>query len=113
MGKHTFDVTDASFQTDVLSSPTPVLVDFWADWCQPCKMIAPIVEEVAARYEGRLRVAKLDIDSNPRTTEAYNIQGIPTLVLFKNGAAVHYIVGYRTRDKLEAELNKHLAPAQA
>ncbi len=113
MGSHTFEVTDSSFQADVLSSETPVLVDFWADWCQPCKMIAPIVDEVATRYEGRLRVAKLDIDSNPTITESYNIQGIPTLVLFKGGEAVHYIVGYRTRDKLEAELNKHLMPEQA
>lgn len=107
MGKHTFEVNDDSFQRDVLGSPTPVLVDFWADWCAPCKALAPVVDDLAAKYAGKLKVGKLDIDSN-NTHMDYDVQGIPTLILFKGGREVHRIVGYRTKDKLEAELVRHL-----
>src|SRR4051812_14747103 len=78
MSQYTFEVTDASFPEDVLKSGTPVLVDFWAEWCGPCKMIAPIVDELAKKYEGKLRVAKMDVDSQPNTAESFGVQGIPT-----------------------------------
>lgn len=113
MGKFTFEVTENNFQAEVLSSETPVLIDFWADWCQPCRMIAPIVEKVAEKYTGALRVGKLDVDNNPNVTMSYGVSGIPTLILFKGGKAVHHIVGYRTQDKLEAELKKFIEPANA
>jgi thioredoxin 1 len=108
MGKHTFEVTDANFQRDVLDSDVPVLVDFWADWCQPCKMIAPHVDAIAEQYAGKLKVAKLDVDSNPHAPGMYDIQGIPTLILFKGGAPVHRIIGFKTRERLEAELVRYL-----
>jgi thioredoxin 1 len=107
MGKHTFEVNDGNFQQDVLSADQPVLIDFWADWCQPCKALAPVIEEMAVKYEGKLRIGKLDIDSNNMHMN-YDVQGIPTMILFKGGKEVHRIVGYRTKDKLDAELAKHL-----
>lgn len=113
MGKFTFEATDANFPTEVLKSETPVLVDFWADWCQPCRMIAPIVDKVAEKYTGKLRVGKLDVDSNPNVTMSFGVSGIPTLILFKDGKVAHTIVGYRTQDKLEAELKKFVEPVNA
>jgi thioredoxin 1 len=108
MGQFTFEVTDNNFQDEVMRSNQPVLVDFWADWCGPCKMIAPLVDELAKKYEGRLRVGKLDVDMNGNTPQMFDIQGIPTLLLFKNGALVHRIVGYRPKDKLELEILPYL-----
>jgi thioredoxin 1 len=113
MGKHTFEVTDQSFATDVLASDSYVLVDFWADWCQPCRMIAPFVEEVAEKYEGKLRVAKMDVDAHPNTMMQYDIQGIPTLILFKGGKPVHRIVGFHNGKALEAELVRFVQPETA
>ena len=86
-------VTDAEFEQEVLGADLPVLVDFWADWCQPCKMIAPIVEELASEYEGKVTFAKMDVDSNPLTPTKYGIRGIPTLLLFQGGEAVQQVVG--------------------
>ena len=86
-------ITDAEFEQEVLGADLPVLVDFWADWCQPCKMIAPIVEELAGEYEGKVTFAKMDVDSNPMTPTKYGIRGIPTLLLFKGGEAVQQVVG--------------------
>ncbi len=103
-----FPVTDESFETDVLDSDKPVLVDFWAEWCGPCKMIAPIVDELAEEYEDRLAVAKLDADENPNTMQAYGVMGIPTLILFKDGEAVERIVGYMSKERLLDRLAPHL-----
>jgi thioredoxin 1 len=87
------EVTDSTFAQEVLQSTSPVLVDFWADWCGPCKAIAPIVEDLAREYEGRLKVMKLDVDENPRTASAYRVQSIPTLMVFKDGEPAERIVG--------------------
>jgi thioredoxin 1 len=98
-------VSDASFDTDVIQSNQPVLVDYWATWCGPCKMIAPILEEVAGEYAGRLTVAKVDVDANPDTAAKYGIRGIPTLMLFKNGQAAATKVGALSKSQLTAFLN--------
>ena len=90
-------LTDADFETAVLQSSKPVLVDFWADWCQPCRIIAPIVKELATEYGDRILVGKLDVDANPVTTAQYGIRGIPALVLFKNGQRVHQITGVKPK----------------
>jgi thioredoxin 1 len=87
------EVTDSTFAQEVLQSTPPVLVDVWADWCGPCKAIAPIVEELAREYEGQLKVMKLDVDENPRTASAYRVQSIPTLLVFKDGKPAERIVG--------------------
>ncbi len=103
-----FAVTDTTFESQVLDSPMPVLVDFWADWCGPCKMIAPIVEELAQEYEGKIKVAKLDADANPNTVQAYGIMGIPTLILFKDGVPVERITGYMPKERLLERLSPYL-----
>ena len=108
MGNNTFVVTDANFQDEVLKSKTPVLIDFWAEWCGPCKMIAPIVEDLAKKYDGKLRIGKMDVDANPDVPQMFDIQGIPTLILFKNGAAVQRIIGFRPKERLEADIMPHL-----
>ncbi|MBZ0295769.1 MAG: thioredoxin [Anaerolineae bacterium] len=110
MGANTFEATTANFQTEVLNSETPVLVDFWAEWCGPCKMVSPIVEEIANEYGGKLRVAKLDADTNQDVIMQYGIMGIPTLILFKGGEAVARVTGYKPKDKITSELGlaKHL-----
>jgi thioredoxin 1 len=102
-------VTDDSFEQEVLKSDKPVMVDFWAEWCGPCKMIAPIVDEIAQEYEGRLKVAKVDVDSNNKIAGRYNIMSIPSLYIFKNGQVVDQIVGARTKSFLVSSLEKVLA----
>jgi thioredoxin 1 len=101
-------VTDASFEQDVLKSADPVLVDFWAEWCGPCKMIAPVLEEIAGEYTGRLKVAKLNIDENPATPPKYGIRGIPTLMLFKNGGVEATKVGAVSKSQLAAFIDGNL-----
>ena len=95
-----FAVTDAEFEQEVLHSDVPVLVDFWAEWCQPCKMIAPIVEELAEEYDGKIKFAKMDVDGNPSTPASYGIRGIPTLLLFKDGNVAATKVGALSKTQL-------------
>ena len=102
------DVTDATFQAEVLQSSLPVLVDFWAEWCMPCKALAPAVHEIAREYTGKLKVTQLDVDANVNTTMQFQIMGIPTLILFKNGEAVERITGLISKDKLAGKLKPHL-----
>ena len=101
-------VSDTSFEQDVLKSETPVLVDFWAEWCGPCKRFAPVLDEVAKAYEGKLRVAKLDIDANPATPGKFGIRGIPTVILYKGGQVHAQKVGALTKSQLTAFLDSHL-----
>ncbi len=101
-------VSDASFEEDVLKASGPVLVDYWAEWCGPCKMIAPILDEVAEEYEGRLRVAKLNIDENEATPPKFGIRGIPTLMLFKDGSVVATKVGALSKSQLTAFIDSNI-----
>lgn len=101
-------VTDASFESDVLKSDLPVLVDYWAEWCGPCKMIAPLLDEAAKTYEGRVTIAKLNVDENPDTAAKFGIRGIPTLMLFKDGKAAATKVGAMSKSQLSAFLDESL-----
>jgi thioredoxin 1 len=105
---HSITVTDASFMTDVLESTTPIVVDFWAQWCGPCRAVAPVLEEIAAENVERLRVAKLDVDANPLTVAQYQVVSIPTLILFKGGQPIARIVGARGKTALLSELSDYL-----
>lgn len=102
-------VEDSNFQAEVLNSSIPVLVDFWAVWCGPCKMIAPVVEELAKDYDGKLKVTKMDVDSNPKTATQYGIRSIPTLLVFKGGQVVEQIVGAVPKRHLVDKVTPHLA----
>jgi thioredoxin 1 len=108
MSEHILHVTDASFKNEVLESGTPVLVDYWAEWCGPCKMIAPILDEVAKEYGGKLKVAKLNIDENPKTPGEYGIRGIPTLILFKGGNVEATKIGALSKSQLTAFIDSNL-----
>ena len=103
------EVNDANFQAEVIDSQTPVLVDFWATWCGPCKMIAPVVEEIAKEYEGRLKVGKLDVDANPAVSMQFGIRSIPTLLVFKGGRVVEQIVGAVPKRSLVEKVSHHVA----
>ncbi len=108
MAENIHHVTDAEWDEKVLGSDTPVLVDYWAEWCGPCKMIAPILEEVADEYESRVKVVKIDIDANQQTPPKYGIRGIPTLMLFKDGEVEATKVGALSKSQLEAFLDSHI-----
>ena len=105
----TKNITDQSFATDVLGADKPVLVDFWAEWCGPCKMIAPVLEEVSVSYKGKLQVAKVNVDENRAISAKYGIRGIPTLMLFKNGQLAATKVGALNKSQLTAFLDEQLA----
>ncbi|HXF66544.1 MAG TPA: thioredoxin TrxA [Burkholderiales bacterium] len=108
MSEHIHYVTDRTFEPEVLQSPVPVLVDYWAEWCGPCKMIAPILDEVAKEYAGRLKVAKLNIDESQETPHKYGIRGIPTLMIFKNGSVEATKVGAVSKSQLTAFIDSHI-----
>ena len=101
-------VSDANFEQDVLAAGKPVLVDFWAEWCGPCKMFAPILDEIAKEYDGKITIAKMDIDANPATPVKYGIRGIPTVILYKGGQAQAQKVGALSKSQLTAFLDSHL-----
>ena len=104
-------VTDPTFEMEVLKSDQPVLVDFWATWCGPCRMVAPILEEIANEQGDKLRVAKLDVDANPITAGRFGVRSIPTLILFKNGRETQRLVGFMPKEKLLSLINPHLGTA--
>ena len=111
MSEHVKDVSDNSFEADVLKSERPVLVDFWAQWCAPCRMLAPTVEAVAEKYAGSAAVVKLNVDDNPAVSQRYGIKGIPTLILFKGGNEAERIVGATSKENISRMIDRVLGSA--
>lgn len=112
MSEQIREVNDGSFETDVLKSDQPVLVDFWAEWCAPCRMLAPTVEAVAEKYAGTARVMKMNVDDNPSVPGRYGIKGIPTLILFKNGREEERVVGATSKEAISRMLDRHINSAK-
>ena len=108
MSDNTATLTDGNFDDSVIKSTVPVLVDFWAEWCGPCRMIAPTVEELATDYDGKVTIGKLNVDDNPNTATQFGVRSIPTLLLFKGGEVVESVVGLTDKTRLQALLDKHL-----
>ncbi len=108
-GQGVFEVSDATFDQEVLKSDQPVLVDFWAAWCGPCRALAPTVDSIATEYQGKIKVMKMDVDKNPATPGRYGVRGIPALILFKGGQVADQIVGFVPKDKIDQSLNRVLA----
>jgi len=108
MAGNFINVSDSSFEEDVIKSDVPVVVDFWAPWCGPCKSIAPVLEEIAGEFDGRIKIAKCNVDDNPETPTQYNVRGIPNLIFFKNGEVVEQVVGAVPKDQLVDAINKLL-----
>jgi len=106
MSEHVIEITDASFDGEILKAELPVLVDFWAAWCRPCQMIGPVVEDLAREYQGRLKVAKMNVDENTGTPSEYGVRGIPALLLFKNGKLLDQVVGAVPRGQLVKLIEK-------
>jgi len=109
MADGVLEFTDGNFQSEVLDSNIPVLVDFWAEWCGPCKMLTPTIEELASDYAGKVRIGKMDTDKNPKTSTHHQISAIPTVILFKDGEVVEKFVGVTPKDKFAASLDTHVA----
>lgn len=109
MSKFTKETSDSQFEKDVLSSNTPVLVDFWAEWCGPCRALAPKLEEVAQEMQGKLNVIKVNVDENPQTPGKYGVRGIPTLILFANGREVGQLVGNRGKEEILGLVRNHIS----
>jgi thioredoxin 1 len=108
MADNVLEITDSNFSAQVLESSTPVLLDFWAAWCAPCRMLAPVVEAVAGDYAGKVKVGKLNVDDNNETAARYGIKGIPTLIIFSNGQEKERIVGATTKDNIARSLDKYV-----
>ncbi len=113
MSEHTTTLTDSNFDESVIKSSVPVLVDFWAEWCGPCRMIAPTVEALAADYGAKITVGKLNVDENPNTAMQFAVRSIPTLLIFKDGQVVEQIVGLTDKPRLQSLIDKHLASTSA
>ena len=111
MSEHVNEVSDNNFEKDVLQSDKPVLVDFWAPWCAPCRMLTPTVEAVAEKYNGNAAVVKLNVDENPSVSQRYGIKGIPTLILFKNGKEEERVVGATSKEAISRMIDKHIGGA--
>jgi thioredoxin 1 len=108
MAEKITDVTDSTFEAEVLKSSIPVLIDFWAPWCGPCKSIAPVLEQIATEYSGKLKIVKMNVDENPKTPSTYKVRGIPNLVFFKGGKVVEQVVGAVPKDQLVTAISKVL-----
>lgn len=110
MSDNVFQITDASFEAEVVNSKEPVLIDFWAVWCGPCRMVAPVMQELANDYAGKVKVGKVDVDHNPHIAAKYGIRSIPSILLFKNGQVVDTIIGAVPKKNLANMIEKHLTP---